>query len=47
MGNSYWPLTRMNHGIPEVKAPGWWGTDHQWRPATTSPTRLQHSILKA
>ena len=38
---------RMNHGIPEVKAPGWWGTDHQWRPATTSPTRLQHSILKA
>ncbi len=36
---------RMNHGIPEVKAPGWWGTDHQWRPATTSPTRLQHAIL--
>lgn len=32
---------RMNGGVPEVKAPPWHGTDHRWRPVTTSPVRLK------
>ncbi|MFG6502360.1 DUF222 domain-containing protein [Microbacterium sp. P05] len=28
---------RMNHGVPEVRAPGWCEPYLRWRPATTSP----------
>ena len=37
---------RMNHGVPEAKAPGWHGTDHQWRAVTTSPVRLKKRVLR-
>lgn len=36
---------RMNKGSPEVKAPLWWDHRAQWRPVTTSPTRLRDAAL--
>lgn len=32
---------RMNAGIPEVRAPGWYTDDHIWRRATSSALRLR------
>ncbi len=37
---------RMNHGIPEVKAPSWIDPYVRWRPTTTSPTRLLNAVLR-
>jgi hypothetical protein len=37
---------RMNHGIPEVRAPGWCDATLRWRPVTTSKTRLQDAVLR-
>lgn len=37
---------RMNRGVPEVRAPGWFDATLRWRPATTSPTRLRSAVLK-
>jgi hypothetical protein len=37
---------RMNHGVPEVRAPGWCDATLRWRPVTTSKTRLQDAILR-
>jgi hypothetical protein len=31
---------RMNRGVPEVRAPLWIDRTRQWRPATTSKTRM-------
>ncbi|MGO8609205.1 HNH endonuclease signature motif containing protein, partial [Rhizobium johnstonii] len=28
---------RMNHGVPEVMAPGWFDASLRWRAVTTSP----------
>ncbi len=35
---------RMNRGVPEVRPPGWCGTDHRWRPVTTAPVRLSRLL---
>lgn len=40
-----WQL-RMNSGVPEVKAPPWHGTDHRWRPVTTSPVRRKKRVKR-
>ncbi|MBT8798612.1 HNH endonuclease signature motif containing protein [Microbacterium flavum] len=40
-----WQL-RMNAGVPEIKAPPWFGIDHRWRAVTTSPVRLRKRLLK-
>lgn len=32
---------RMRHGVPEVRAPGWYDHNQTWRAATTSPVRLR------
>src|SRR6478736_10385863 len=37
---------RMNHGVPEVRAPGWCDATLRWRPVTSSKTRLQDAILR-
>lgn len=42
---SGWKI-RMNNGIPEIKAPAWLGCDREWRPTTTSPTRLLNAVLR-
>ncbi|MDO4258598.1 MAG: DUF222 domain-containing protein [Actinomycetaceae bacterium] len=33
---------RMNNGLPEVKAPSWYGTQRTWIPAQSSFTRTLH-----
>lgn len=40
-----WQL-RMNSGVPEVKAPPWHGTDHRWRPVTTSSVRRKKRVRR-
>lgn len=45
LSRSGWAI-RMNHGVPEVRAPGWYDASLRWRPATTSPTRLSTSIRR-
>ncbi len=37
---------RMNHGVPEVKAPTWVDPYGRWRAATTSPTRLLTAVAR-
>ncbi len=37
---------RMNHGIPEVKAPNWIDPYGRWRATTTSPTRLLTAVTR-
>lgn len=37
---------RMNLGVPELRAPNWIDSYGRWRPATTSPTRLLHGVLR-
>lgn len=37
---------RMNHGTPEVRAPGWHTDNQKWRPVTTSPLRLRTKALQ-
>jgi hypothetical protein len=44
LDTSGWQV-RMNKGSPEVKAPLWWDHRAQWRPVTTSPTRLRRAVL--
>lgn len=45
LGRSGWAI-RMNQGVPEVRAPGWYDATLRWRPVTTSPTRLSVSIRR-
>lgn len=35
---------RMNRGVPEVRAPGWFDASLRWRPVTTSPPRLRRNL---
>ncbi|MFE1665253.1 DUF222 domain-containing protein [Microbacterium sp. P02] len=35
---------RTNNGIPEVRGPSAWDPGRQWRPVTTSPTRLSRAL---
>lgn len=37
---------RMNQGVPEVRGPRWWDARRQWRPVTTSPTRLYDRLVR-
>ncbi len=39
-------IIRMNHGVPEVKAPSWIDPYGRWRAATTSPTRLLTAVTR-
>jgi hypothetical protein len=40
---SGWQI-RMNHGTPETRGPRWWDPHRQWRPRTTSPTRVHDRL---
>ncbi|MFE1646491.1 DUF222 domain-containing protein [Microbacterium sp. P01] len=35
---------RMRGGIPEIRGPSAWDPGRQWRPVTTSPTRLSRAL---
>ncbi|MDN3496024.1 DUF222 domain-containing protein [Planococcus sp. APC 4015] len=37
---------RMNRGVPEVRAPGWFDASLRWRTVTTSPTRLAETVRR-
>ena len=37
---------RIDRGVPQVRAPAWYGTDHTWRAVTTSPLRLARRVLR-
>ncbi|WP_457100329.1 DUF222 domain-containing protein, partial [Microbacterium sp. P5_E9] len=37
---------RMNHGVPEVRAPSWCDATLRWRPVTSSKTRLHDAVLR-
>jgi 5-methylcytosine-specific restriction protein A len=37
-------LIRMNRGVPEIKAPEWLDPHGQYRPSTTSGTRLSDQL---
>jgi hypothetical protein len=43
---SGWEI-RINHGIPEVKAPPWTGSDGDWHPSTKSRTRIASAKQRA
>lgn len=37
---------RMNRGVPEVRAPGWYDASLRWRPVTRSPVRLRAAVSR-
>jgi hypothetical protein len=37
---------RMNEGVPEVRAPGWYDATLRWRPVTRSGTRLKRAVKR-
>jgi hypothetical protein len=42
---SGWSI-RMNHGVPEVRAPQWVDPHRRWRPVTTSKSRLRDRVIR-
>lgn len=45
LDRSGWGI-RMRHGVPEVRAPGWFDASLRWRAVTTAPIRQRTRILR-
>lgn len=45
LDRSGWGI-RMRHGVPEVRAPGWFDASLRWRAVSTAPIRQRTRILR-